>query len=264
MSKIAIFTIATNKYSDYWWKMVKSADRFLFVNDELTFHVFTEKNLDLNRLHKKLKRSKVVVHKIPNLQWPHATLYRYKYIAKFGNGLSDDFIMHIDADMIVVPHRGFKISEFLSNHSVALVRHPGYWRDLFPINIYFYIVNPVYIYRDAKLFIKYGNLGTWSKSKNSRAFISRAKRKEYFCGAVWFGRKKNIVELAQELDNLTDLDLRDGTTPIWNDESYLNYWATNNEKISLQPSFCFAENYKNLLNVEPFIIALEKDKNAYK
>ena len=263
MSKIAIFTIATNEYSNYWWKMVKSADHFLFVNDELTFHVFTEKNLDSKELNKKLKRSKIVVHKIPNLQWPLATLYRYKYIAKFGRTLNDDFIMHIDADMVVVSHKSFMISDILSQQSVALVRHPGYWRYRFPRNICFYFFNPFYIYKDIKLFIKYGNLGTWSKVKNSRAFISRTKRKEYFCGAVWFGKRKDIIKLAQELDNLTELDLKSGTTPIWNDESYLNYWATNNEIMSLQPSFCFAEDYKNLSNIDPFIIAIEKNRNEY-
>jgi hypothetical protein len=97
--------------------------------------------------------------------------------------------------------------------------------------------------------------------KKSQAYITRNKRKEYFCGAVWFGKKQFIINLAQELDKLTDLDLDSNTIPIWNDESYLNYWASNNGKISLPPNFCFAENYKNLSCIKPFIIAVEKNRN---
>jgi hypothetical protein len=55
-------------------------------------------------------------------------------------------------------------------------------------------------------------------------------------------------------------DLESKNIPAWNDESYLNNWATKNKFKILNSSFCFAENYKNLESLNPIIIALDKDK----
>ena len=114
--------------------------------------------------------------------------------------------------------------------------------------------------KDIILYIRNGNLGTWCKNNKSSAFVSRAHRKKYFCGAVWFGEKNAILKLAQELATLTDLDTEQNCIPPWNDESYLNYWATKNKFKILDASFCYDENYKNLEYLNPKIIALDKNK----
>jgi hypothetical protein len=40
--------------------------------------------------------------------------------------------------------------------------------------------------------------------------------------------------------------LESNCIPSWNDESYLNYWATQNRFKHFDPSFCYDESYKNL------------------
>lgn len=258
MSKIAIFTIATNRYFEYWKNMVKSADKYLFLSDQITFHVFT--NHDDNSFFQELNRVKVVYHKIPDLKWPQATLYRYKYISENGMSLESDFFIHIDADMLILPHKSAPISELLNGNEVGLVMHPGYWRIKFPERISFYVNNPKYFLRDLMVTLQYGNLGTWCKNKNSKAFVKRFDRKKYYCGAVWFGKKIAILNLTRDLHKFTEADLRSNNIPIWNDESYLNYWATNNNFKIFDPLFCFEETYKNLEYLNPVIIALDKKK----
>ena len=168
--------------------------------------------------------------------------------------------MHIDADMLVVPHISTTVNEMLQNKSVALVSHPGYWREEGSERIKLYFKNIKLFIKDAILVIKYGKIGTWSRKKNSHAYVTRSKRKEYLCGAVWFGEKNALLNLARELATLTEIDLLNGAIPEWNDESYLNYWASKNDYTRINPSFCFGENYKHLENINPIIIALDKNQ----
>ena len=100
----------------------------------------------------------------------------------------------------------------------------------------------------------------WSKNKSNKAFVKRLNRQKYYCGAVWFGKKDSILELANQLQNSTEFDLKNNNIPEWNDESYLNYWASINDHNTLSPSFCFEESYKNLFYLNPIIIALDKRK----
>jgi hypothetical protein len=260
LDKVDLFTIATNKYFDYWLNMVKSADKFLFLEDELTFHVFTNVDVKQSFIESKLERVKVKVHTIPNLGWPLATLYRYKYILEYGKNLDSKYFVHIDADMVIVPHKSSKISSLLSNRSIALILHPGYWRIGFPKNLLFYCRNYKYFLKDLYLVTRYGNLGTWSTDQKSKAYVPRYWRRKYFCGAVWLGEKEEILKFASELDQYTDHDLQNNCIPIHNDESYLNYWASKNIFNSLPPSFCYEESYRNLEYLNPIIVAIDKKK----
>jgi hypothetical protein len=260
LSTVAVFTIATNKYYKFWENMLESADKHLFLHDELSFYVFTNIEVDVVELNKKLKRVKVFVHNIPDLVWPYATLERYKYIAEYGMGIQADYFAHIDADMFIVPHLSLPIEKLMKNKSITLVAHPGFWRVAFPEKIFFYGRNLRYILRDFKLVLEYGHLGTWSKNRKSKAFVTRSKRKQYYCGAFWFGKKDNILKLAEQLRDYTEQDLRNSSIPEWNDESYLNYWGSNQDHNTLTPSFCYEESYKNLIYLNPAVVALDKKK----
>ena len=244
--------------------MVISADRYLFMSDDITFHVFTNSDFDLNVFNKNLKRVETVLHKIPDLGWPDATLYRYKYISEYGLDIEADYFVHIDADMLVVPHSSQPIKELLKNKSVALILHPGFWRVRYPKRFYFYAKNVKYIIKDIILYCSYGNLGTWGKNKKSKAYVRRSKRKRYFCGAFWLGEKFAIIKLSSELNTDTNIDLKSGNIPKWNDESYLNSWATKNDFEVLSPELCYEESYKNLEYLNPIIVALDKRFNEAK
>ena len=258
---IAIFSVATNIYFDYWKNMVISADKYLFNQNAKHFHVFTDRQVDVNFEKGLSNKSKIHVHKISNLQWPLATLNRYKLISEIGPKIDNQVFMHLDADMIVVPNQDQDLGRFLKKKHISLIRHPGYWRVQFPNRFKFYINFPKFFVKDIILLLKFGGLGTWSRDGKSRAFVQRKNRSKYFCGAVWFGEKAEILKFVKELSTITDIDLDRGSIPAWNDESYLNYWATKNSFVELEPKFCYAEDYANLIYLNPTIIAINKTKN---
>ena len=177
--------------------------------------------------------------------------------------LESDYFVHIDADMLVVPHDSKPISSLLEQEEVGLVEHPGYWRVNFPEKFFFYSSNLKFLLKDILLLIRNGNLGTWSKNKKSKAFVSRVHRKKYFCGAVWFGKKDAILKLAYELATFTDLDLQCSYIPSWNDESYLNWYASGNKHNELSPLFCSDGKVDQLFVEKPYIKAVHKPIQGY-
>jgi len=255
---IAIFSVATNIYFEYWKKMVISADRYLFADNIKSFHVFTNRSLDPNFEKELSNKSRIHIHRISNLQWPLATLNRYKLISEYGPNINNEIFMHLDADMIVVPNQDQDIYSFLIKNQISFIRHPGYWRIKFPERFNFYMNFPKFLIKDLNILVRYGGLGTWSQNRKSHAYVPRKKRNKYFCGAVWFGSKAEILRFTNELSSFTEIDLNQNIIPEWNDESYLNYWTTKNVFTELDPKFCYAENYANLIYLNPTIIAVDK------
>jgi len=260
IKSIAIFSVATNVYFEYWKEMVISADKHLFNENTKNFHVFTNHSIDSSFEKQLSSQSRIHIHRIPDLQWPLATLNRYKFISEYGPNIDDDVFMHLDADMIVVPNRDHNVYNFLKEKQISLVRHPGYWRVNAPMRSRFYLSFPKFILKDFWAWSKLGGIGAWSTNRESHAYVQRKNRNKYFCGAVWFGEKNEILSFANQLANLTELDLHQDSVPEWNDESYLNLWATKNTFTEIDPSFCYAEVYQNLRYLDPIIIAVDKSK----
>lgn len=258
MNSIAIFSVATNKYLNYWKNMVISADKYLFIENQKNFHVFTDQKIESDFLTSLSHKSNVTIHNIENLGWPLATLKRYELIKNYAENVPDEILMHLDADMIVVPNLFTNISEYVNEDQMTLVRHPGFWRVQFPERFFFYWRTPKFIIKDAYIYFKNGGLGTWCMNKDSNAFVKRNKRKNYYCGAVWFGTKGPFLDFVQSLSIKTEEDLKNKSIPKWNDESYLNYWASRRKFLELKPNFCFAEDYPNLMYLNPVIIAVNK------
>ena len=257
---VAILSVATNKYVDYWADMVKSIDR-VFVNTrtEIVAHVLTEQVDVAEQISKDLKKIKVVVHKIPAYTWPEATLFRYRLFDEIKASIKEDLVMHLDADMLV-------LEDFLSvlpnkfYKDIALVIHPGFYRPHGLKRVKFYILNPNYLIHDVTSSIKQGGIGAWETSMGSQSFVPRSDRKNYVCGGTWFGYKDAFFKMIGELSQLERADTDNGVTPKWHDESLLNFWLTHNKVTLLPPSFCFYPQYPQLKGLPEFIRAV--DKNA--
>jgi len=253
---IGILTVATNKYIDYWKLLAQSIDKVV-VGDKVTLHVFTDEPEIVIELRKHILNLEIVTYKIPNYQWPEATLFRYRIFRDHLKDISHDVLMHLDADMIVDSN----FLEFLPNelvNGIALVKHPGYFRPAKIRLLKFYLNNSKYIFWDARSKFEIGAIGAWETNQLSRAFVPRSKRKSYVCGATWLGYNESFVKLVEELANLEVNDSRKNIIPIWHDESYLNWWNSNNKCTLLNPSFCYVDNYPQLENLSSHIRAIEK------
>jgi Fe-S-cluster formation regulator IscX/YfhJ len=257
---IGILTIATNKYIDYWMRMVESFEINTQDTKSQTFFVFTdvfEVAIEFSSMHPNLD---IKVIKIDEMGFPEATLLRYEIYNTFKDQLKNEILMHLDADMLI------RDSDFLQLESIAatstaemiLVSHPGYWRPKKNLAIQMYARNPRILLRDLYMQIKLGGIGSWETDVTSQSFVPRKYRKNYACGGIWMGKNDSFKKLCSELSVLTQQDLFNNKIPLWHDESFLNMWASKHEIDLLDSSYCFDPRYVNLKSLKNIVEAVNK------
>ena len=258
---IAIISIATNKYFEYWKDMVTSCLKIKQNNINLSFHVITNEYKKFNLFKDGISNAKMIMHEIENLEWPYATLLRYKLIMQIQNELDSDIVMYIDADMKF--HSAFEFNEVItpSLRDVVLIKHPGFWRPKFQMRVRMAVRQPTQPIKDLVRFIKLGGLGDWELKKKSMAYVPRKYRREYVCGGFWLGERESILNMCKDLSYRVDSDLSNNIIPVWHDESYLNYWSAQNKYVSFNPEFSYEPNYQNLTGLEMKIEAVDKGSN---
>lgn len=258
-NSIGVLTVATNHYVNYWMKMAESLDNACLqeIGTQITLHVFTDQPKLLNNFKKSLKRVKVTTYEVPSFGWPEASLYRFRLIESIGEQLTDDFLVHLDADMIVKEWFPSYVPIDLTQ-GIGLVRHPGYFRPTRKQLVAFYFKNPSYIVRDLILRVRIGGLGSWETSRKSKAYVPRHARGIYVCGGTWMGYRDEFLKLVNEMSDLEISESALGKVPKWHDESYLNLWASKNEYSLLLPSFCFDSSYPQLHGLKELIQAVDK------
>jgi hypothetical protein len=255
---IGIMTIATNVYIDYWAEMIQSADKYPSKQFEIVFHVFTDNFDRAQKVAQKLKNVQVQVHQTPAYAWPEATLLRYSVFSECADNLNQDYLMHLDADMLFVSSPWEELQETLQNFPICLIQHPGFWRASGASRARFYKTNPGFLLKDLYRIIENGALGAWEKNVKSTAYVPRKLRYRYFCGGIWFGKRSAIQRLIADLAKNVSEDSSNGIMAKWHDESHLNKWSSQNQHEVLGPKFCFDTTYPQLVDLEPIILAIRK------
>ena len=260
MKSLDIATVATNNYVDYWINLALSAEKYLVLPITVTLHVFTDNPKKCQSIKNDLKNVSVEIYEIESLKWPEATLFRYKIFTKFQSSFKADYLMHLDADMLI--HRDFLeiLEKSVTKNDVSLVSHPGFFRPRFSKKVVFYIRNFKYLLADLRSLILSGGIGSWETSKKSSAFVPRSLRSHYVCGGTWLGKSTALKKMITELAICVDVDLMNGVTAIWHDESHLNSWASRNKFNLLSPSFCADPSYPQLEGLPIYIEAIDKKK----
>ena len=262
LPSVAVITIATNKYIQYWKSMALSVDEYMTSQNDVTFHLFTDQPTAARNFSSELINSQLVVSEVPAWKWPEVALKRYEVIYNYMSDIKEDYIVYIDADMLalsVIPRM-----EMLINKSrIAITYHPGFWRPLGFKKFLFYFLHPLIAVRDIRMGRRIGGLGAWETSPTSAAFVPRHLRTSYFCGGFWLGETEAIFDLCKRLMQQTRLDLDAGVEAKWLDESHLNKWAVMNPNSfnRLSPEYCFDKTYPQLRTLVAKIEAVNKAKN---
>jgi hypothetical protein len=256
---IGIMSVATNIYINYWKDMIVSLDAVIDDSATVVSHIFTDQPEEAKQIGSVLKLVKLKIHEIPPYVWPEATLLRYKVFLSASESMNEDILMHLDADMLVHKNLVPEVLGCCLKNDVTLVSHPGYWRKKFdlssPSELYSFIRDRPRL----KSLIRRSPLGSWENDKRSMAFVPEKHRKNYVCGGTWFGKGPQILDLLHELSDLTDIDISNGITPIWHDESMLNRWASKNTYGIHPPSLCYVDEYKYLESLPRIIQAVTKN-----
>lgn len=251
-------TVATNRYIDYWTEMAISADKHLFPGHRLVLHVFTDQVARAREAARILKRAEVDIVEIEPYGWPEATLLRYEVFAAYRDRLTQDVLMHLDADMLIVGDVGPELDPASWIGGIALVRHPGFRRPSATRSFVQYVRHPRRLLADILAWRAAGALGSWEQDARSRAFVPRKLRQIYVCGGTWMGLRDALVPLVSLLAERVRVDLDEGTIAIWHDESHLNWYASHYEHTLLDSGYCFALGWDQLADLEPLIIAVDK------
>jgi hypothetical protein len=254
--KVSVFSIATNVYFDYWLSLYNSANKNLFPDADVTYHVFT--NIVPDEATQKLFKKNVVMHKVADLRWPDATLMRYELIVNEMCGVGADVLVYLDADMKIECKIDLGSIFDINKDKMVLVRHPGFWRPSILNNRTFYFRHFRLLLDDLALKFRIGGIGSWELDERSTAFVPKKDRKFYYCGGFWLGKRESVIEFSQTMYTNVRLDANINFTAVWHDESHLNRWASENSFREHDPSYCFAENYENLERLTKKITAVNK------
>jgi hypothetical protein len=263
VNTVGIIMVATNDYLSRWFDTAISLEQSAFLGcKDIRIHLFT------NRLQEaqswasfNLKRIKLVVHQIDAWGWPEATLYRYRFFHESSDALSEEILMYLDSDMQVMQDFANEVFTSDWDGGLALVQHPGYYRNSGVRGVYDYLTSPKMLLKD-KLYSWRGNsgLGAWEENKESSSYVEPNKRKTYVHGAVWFGQRKQFLEMCKVLADNVSKDLEFGYIAKWHDESHLNWYCANRPHTLLDVRFSWFKGFKNIRNVQPFICTVEKEK----
>ena len=257
--RLGIVSIATRTYLRFWKAQAASIDRHTQIANALCLYLFTDKVQEAEEFSQTLRNVRVKVFEIPSLGWPDATLLRYRIICQAKEALeSEDLLMYLDADMLVVD--ALDVNEMWASSALgmALVRHPGFCRPKGLSGIVTYLKHPKVLLGDLLMMVTRGGLGTWETRPISAAYVQRSNRKSYYCGGIWWGSSEIFLKFAKDLRNSVDIDIGRGLTAVFHDESHLNMWAVNNPHSAESPAYCFVDSFPWLQNLNPKIKAVDK------
>ena len=250
----AVICIATRHYLDYWHDLVKSFEK---LNINTNFYLFSDDLISLEKIRTTFPNQVINVIEIQSLGWPLASLLRYELIASIEKGITEEFVIYLDADMLMKKDFSDVVSPNTLTNGIALVAHPGFWRPK-KNTTKFYFNHPELFIKDLYLRIFSGGIGSWEKRKASHSFVRRKLRDNYYCGGTWMGVNEDFFSMVRSLENSVQCDINNNVMAIWHDESHLNKWATQNSHSILDPGFCYAQEFNHLSGLTQYIQAVKK------
>lgn len=220
MKKVGLLIICTNKYTRFLGSLLKSADKHFLKNQEVTYFVFTNKEVKVST------SRNVVKTNVDHREWPWMTLGRYKIFSEASMELKKmDYLYYCDADMLFVGEVG---DEILSDR--VATQHPGFT----------------------------GRRGTPETNPQSLACVHSHEKMQYFAGGFNGGKSEEYLKMANTISANIDIDYAKGIIALWHDESHINrYFIDNPPTNILTPSYCYWEGRN--IPYEPKLIALSKD-----
>ncbi len=229
---IGILYVATGKYTFFWKDFFESAEKNLFEGQTKKYFVFTDQPEFFSGY-----GDSVIALKIPHLQWPYPTLFRYKYFLQYAEVLSScDYLFFFNSNMIILRKVGNDILPS-GNQKLVVLKHPGYFRSgkrRFP----------------------------YERNPNSTAYIPHGKGRYYFAGGLHGGYTVDFLEMAKVIQSNVEADEHKDLIAVWHDESHLNkYMLEFDEKLILGPRYGYPEGWCLLVGV-PKIRIIDKSKKG--
>lgn len=227
--KIALVSIATNKYNIFSDILLKSLDEYFSIQ-QMDFYLFGNTDPSYSP-----KQFNLIRHYISHTPHPLGTLLRYHfYLEKKQDLLKYDYVFHIDCDMQLVD----KVDQDILGDRVCTI-HPG-WFYRKDIQNYEYDRNP-----------------------NCKAYVAvddpRVIPGHMYQNCFQGGSSIEFIKMAESIKNDIEIDLKNNIIARWHDESYMNKYMLDNRPTKLlSPAYAYPEKW-NIQNLSKKIIHLDKD-----
>lgn len=222
---VIILYICTGEYVAFWEEFYKSMEKHFLPNSTKEYFVFTdaesiygENSTDTNDVER--------IHRIKqeNLGWPGNTLYRFRMFLRVEEKLKKyDYIFFFNANIII--KKKISEDEFLPiEEDLLVVKHPGYYDK------------PTYEF-------------PYERRKKSTAYIPYNEGNIYAWGGLNGGKANAFVDLIKDRADAIDDDWNKKIIAKWHDESQLNYYIYQCQKIGsknvkvLDPIYAWAEGW---------------------
>lgn len=253
-TKLTVFTIATNKYWDYFKALLPNLRFFIDDEWELDIIVLTNREPE-GRFTTQLKNTSITVRKSEFDDWPDVTLMRYKQILTHQNLIGGDRFLWIDVDMKFQK----KFDPSILNSGVWLAPHPGYsfsfqgFKNLRLGQKKDYVVEMIKLLSRNQF-----SRGAWEDNPCSSAYVPNIMRKVYVHGAFWGGNSHEIIKMCHILHTRIEKDLDISYVAIWHDESHLNWFHANHPQKLLPRHFSGVANCWTSNVIQSTILSLDK------
>ena len=226
MKKSPFLSIAIVAFGDDYIKLslalIKSVAEFLCLGSHLQIIVFTDKPQEFVSPNSRITLTKVGIEK---LEWPYASLQRFMLIDKYSSEFQGEFIIYLDADLLIVSE--IDEEDALFNQKAFFVEHPGYHNRDFARNF-------------KRRYIK----SSWETNRESSAFVRPSRRRHYVYGAIFGGPSNVVIQMCKQLSYRIETDNAKGLFARSYDESHLNAWFSEQVKFSLlSPEYAFVSEY---------------------
>lgn len=231
---IGLCIMATGKYLPYAERLIDSARRFFFIDDKVTYFVFTDGALTN-------PADDIISIYQARLGWPYDTLKRCEIYNKSSQLLEKcDYLYACDADMLFVAPVGRE----MIGERVA-TQHPGY------ISIRHQSNSKIRITSKG---------GAWEDKRHSTACVLPHERKWYYAGGFFGGSSKEFLKLCSTITARIQMDWDlHKYIACWHDESHINrYFIDYQPTLVLNSSYCYPENW-NLSGLPKKLLALDKN-----
>lgn len=229
-NKVSILIVATGSYIKYLDKLLESCFKYLLLDCEVTYHVFTDAR-------RRSKGTTVKYHDIIHKPFPYPTLYRYHFIKAFQHYLNtEDYYIYLDVDTLITAPI---TSEILS--PITATQHCGF----------------------------VGERGSYDNNIHSTSYVGPEEGDIYYGGAFWCFNFREFWKFIYTATYMIDVDADNKIIPMWHDESVLNRYLIDNPPTRvLNPSYHYPEDidyykkkWKKLgLDFECKILLLDKNK----
>jgi hypothetical protein len=149
--------------------------------------------------------------------------------------LSDmDYLFFFNVNMKIIESIEDDIIPGIENDYLMGVNHPGYYQTKNEFDL------------------------PYERRYESSFFVPYGSGKIYYQGCFNGGRSSDFLKMSKSLEDLISRDLSNGITPIWHDESALNWYYLSRNPLTLSPSYAYPESWG--ANIDKKIIQIDKNK----